>query len=239
MRRLAAVDTSTPLGTVALFEDDRLVAQDERRVSNAHGESLLPMIDALFARSGWRPGDVTRWAVDIGPGSFTGVRIGVATVKGVVLATGAELVGVTSLDALEATALRAAAAASDVAIASVVFAMKNEVFLQVVRGDERLLPPSNVKLGEVAAQLARLPCSRLLLVGEATALIDFQSLPFPYEIRSAAPSDLPRAESVGRVAMGRATMDLGSVEPLYVRAPDITQPKPRAGSGEGNPPRAS
>jgi tRNA threonylcarbamoyladenosine biosynthesis protein TsaB len=128
--KLAALDTSTSLGSIALFEDGVLVAEDARRVSNAHGESLLPMVDALFARAGWTPRDVARWGVGVGPGSFTGVRIAVATAKGIAIATGAELVAVTALDAV---AYGLDAGEGD-AVASVLDAMKGEVFLQVRAG---------------------------------------------------------------------------------------------------------
>jgi len=56
--RVVAIDTTTPLGTVALFEGGRLVRSREQRVSNAHGEALLPLVDAVFAEAGWRPRDV-------------------------------------------------------------------------------------------------------------------------------------------------------------------------------------
>ncbi len=124
--RLAAIDTSTELGSVALFEGLALVAEDSARVSNAHGESLMPMLSALFARHGWAPGDVRRWAVGVGPGSFTGVRVAVATAKGIAIGTGAELVGVTSLDAL---AHGLSGMAEGRAVVSVVGAGKAEVFV--------------------------------------------------------------------------------------------------------------
>src|SRR5438445_8522422 len=147
-RRLAAIDTSTALGSIALYDRGELVAEETQRVSNAHGESLLPMVDALFTRVGWRARDVVRWAVGVGPGSFTGVRIGVATVKGIVLSTRAEAVGVTSLDALaEGIALP-----DDEALASVLFAMKGELFVQARVAGELVLPPSTVKI-EAAASL--------------------------------------------------------------------------------------
>ena len=100
VHRLVAIDTATELGSIALFEDGELVVEESRRVSNAHGEALLPMLASALDRRGVAPADVHTWAVDLGPGSFTGVRIGVATAKGIALATGARVVGVCSLDVL-------------------------------------------------------------------------------------------------------------------------------------------
>jgi tRNA threonylcarbamoyladenosine biosynthesis protein TsaB len=218
--KLAALDTSSPLGTVALFDGAELVAEDSRRVSNAHGESLLPMVDALFTRVGWKPRDVARWAVGIGPGSFTGVRIGVGTVKGIVLGTGAEVVGVTSLDAVAF-----GAESAEDAVASVLFAMKGEVFVQVTRGVEVLLAPSAVRIAAAPAALATAECERLLIVGEGVLLLDAAALRPGWRLRTEPPHDLPRAESIARLAMTRAPSDASALEPLYVRAPDITTPK--------------
>jgi tRNA threonylcarbamoyladenosine biosynthesis protein TsaB len=220
-RRVAAIDTSSPLGSVALFEDGALVADDARRVSNAHGESLLPMIDALFARARWRPEDVGRWGVGVGPGSFTGVRIAVATAKGVAIATGAELVGVTALDAI---AFGVDAGGED-AVASVVDAMKGELFVQVRLRDSLVLPPESVPRNEMTSRLATVACSRMFVVGEAAELIDAAALPFEVLLRKSPPHDVSRAVSVGRLAMSRPPDDADSVEPLYVRPPDITRPR--------------
>jgi tRNA threonylcarbamoyladenosine biosynthesis protein TsaB len=226
-RRLAALDTSTALGSVALFEEGRLVAEDSRRVSNAHGESLLPMVDAVFARTGWAPDDVERWGVGIGPGSFTGVRIGVATVKGIALATGAGIVGVTSLDAL-AHGVGESPDAEDLVV-SIVAAGKGEVFLQARRHDGRVeLVPSHLPIATVPSHLAALaPRGAVIVVGEAALLVDWQLLGPRVSLRVTAPNDLPRAVAVAKVAWDRPLDDADSLEPLYVRAPEITMPRAR------------
>jgi tRNA threonylcarbamoyladenosine biosynthesis protein TsaB len=221
LKKLAAIDTSTALGTVALFDGGELVLEDARRVSNAHGEALLPMVDALFAKAGWKAKDVATWAVGIGPGSFTGVRIGVATVKGIVMATGAAIVGVTSLDAV---AYGVAADARD-SVASLVFAMKGEVFVQVRRGKHLVLAPSAIRLERAPAELSSCAPSRLVVVGEAAKLLDASLLPEGTRFVDTPPHDLPHATSVGRIAMGRPPDPLATLEPLYVRPPDITVPK--------------
>jgi len=223
--RLAAIDTSTALGSVALFEDGEIVAEDTRRVSNAHGESLLPMVSALFERVGWTARDVGRWGVGVGPGSFTGIRIAVATAKGIALATGAELVGVTSLDAL-------AFGLNGERVASLVGAGKGEVFVQMHARGARVLGPLHVRAEDVGARLAAAVDGGMLIVaGEAASVIDWSSLAGRVELAVAAPHDLPRASAVGRIALGRAAEDADAVEPVYVRPPDITMPAVVRGGG--------
>jgi tRNA threonylcarbamoyladenosine biosynthesis protein TsaB len=219
--RLAAIDTSTALGSVALFDGDELVAEDSRRVSNAHGESLLPMVDGLFGRVGWRPGDVARWAVGIGPGSFTGTRIGLATAKGIALATGADLVGVTSLDAI-AHGL----AEGNAAVASVLDAGKGEVFLQVRLGARLLLEPTHVRTEDAAARVAEVCREQPVVVaGEAATRLDWSPILGSVCLSADPPHDLPRASAVGLLALGRPADDADALEPLYVRPPEITMPR--------------
>ncbi len=228
--RLAAIDTSTALGSVALFQDGQLVAEDGRRVSNAHGESLLPMVDAIFQRVGWVPADVARWAVGVGPGSFTGLRIGLATAKGVALATGADLVGVTSLDAL-AFGLPDVDGAD--LVVSVVPAGKGELFIQARRGGTLVLEPSHLPVATIAARVAGLARqayagARVVVAGEAALEVDWSGLGARVSLEVQAPHDLPRAASVGAIALARAAdpaEDADALEPVYVRAPEITVPK--------------
>jgi tRNA threonylcarbamoyladenosine biosynthesis protein TsaB len=221
--RLAAIDTSTALGSVALFEDGVLLAEDAHRVSNAHGESLLPLMAALFERAGWTARDVARWAVGVGPGSFTGIRIAVATAKGIVLATGAELVGVTSLDAV-------AFGLEGELVVSLIGAGKGELFVQARRGEARVLGPMHLRTGDVAARLAEISGgSRVVVAGEAASEVDWSALGARVEVVAQPPHDLPHAASVGRIALGRPAEDADGLEPVYVRPPDITMPAVRGG----------
>lgn len=222
MARLCAVDTSTALGSVALFEDDRLIAEEARRVSNAHGESLLPMIAEVFAKVGWRPADVGRWCVGLGPGSFTGVRIGVATVKGIVLGTGAELVGVGALEAMATLALAAREGDVPVVVAAI-DAIRGEVYLQVrgAAGSEPVcLAPEAIEpwLDGISTATS----SPTLLVGEASTKI---VLSRPVERLDAGDHALPHARGVALAGRAMLPADVNLLEPIYVRPPEITQPR--------------
>lgn len=202
---ICAVDTSSAVGSVALYGDDgTLLGEAEERVSNAHGESLLPMIDRVFRAANAKPADVKRWCVGLGPGSFTGTRIAVATVKGIVLATGAEVVGVTSLEAM--LALGGDVAAVD--------AIRGEVYVQAKGREPACLRPEDFSawLGAVTGPVA--------LAGEAAKKIACAGCTHLDEPK------LPHARGVHLAARGRPATPLDALEPVYVRAPEITYPKP-------------
>lgn len=225
--KLCAVDSSTALGSVALFDGDTCVAQAAERVSNAHGESLLPTMDRVFREAGWTARDVKRFAVGIGPGSFTGVRIAVATVKGVVLATGAELVAVRSLEAMIARAEAVLGPAPGRVVLAALEAIRGEVYVEAGDLGPTCLPPA-----EVAAWLAPAVTSadEVTVVGEGAARLDaaLGGLGLAWS-RIQGPAyatlALPHAEGVARVARGRAPIDPDALEPAYVRAPEITVPR--------------
>lgn len=223
--RLCAIDSSTALGSVALYDNDLLVGERAERVSNAHGESLLPMVDAAFAEVGWRPKDVDRWCVGIGPGSFTGVRIAVATVKGVVLATGAPLVGVRSLEAMTALARAEDPRARGASLVlPAIAAIRGELYVEVEGAGEPVCLSPEV-IGPWLSSIAPERLGAIALVGEASTKI---SLDPPAAICVSlvdGPFALPHARGIALVGRSREATDPGDLEPVYVRPPEITTPR--------------
>ena len=103
--KILAIDTATSASSIALGEDDELVAMSVRVDRRGHGGFLVPAIDFAFDSAGWKPQEIDVIAVDIGPGLFTGIRAGLSTAQAIAAAVGAPLVTVSSLTAL---AVRAA-----------------------------------------------------------------------------------------------------------------------------------
>ena len=98
--KILAFESSAVSASVALVEDEKLIAQSFQNCGLTHSRTLLPMAESLLKNCGATLDDVDAFAVAHGPGSFTGVRIGVATVKGLALGTDKPCVGVSTLEAM-------------------------------------------------------------------------------------------------------------------------------------------
>ena len=99
-----AVESTGAVASVAVGKDGIVIGSEECTEKKRHSETLLPLLDDLLVRYGYSIKDVDAFLVDVGPGSFTGVRIGVASVNAIALTMGKPVVGITSLDALYAHA---------------------------------------------------------------------------------------------------------------------------------------
>ncbi|EXJ23589.1 TsaB protein, required for threonylcarbamoyladenosine (t(6)A) formation in tRNA [Alkalibacterium sp. AK22] len=98
--KILGIDTSNQAMSIALVDEDGLVIEKTVNIKRNHSIQLMPSIEALFGEANWVPKDIDRVAVASGPGSYTGVRIGVTVAKTLAYAVGAELVGVSSLHVL-------------------------------------------------------------------------------------------------------------------------------------------
>ncbi len=132
---LLAIESATDMVGVGLIRDDGASAERIHLGGRAHAELLAPAIEEVCAVSGCTVADVTEVAVDIGPGLFTGLRVGVATAKALAQALGVGVLGVSSLDVLAAAAAERFGPARPERVVSVIDARRGEVFAASYRFD--------------------------------------------------------------------------------------------------------
>lgn len=211
--RVLAIETSSLRGSVALVQGDRIVASAHHEEPNRHGERLLPLIDELLAQSGWGRSSIERLGVGIGPGSFTGLRVGIALAAGVALGLGVPLVGVGSL-----RAVAAGHSASDPRLRVVVRdARRNEHFVAVYDADG----------AEVQAPEAIPQALTTERIRDLVNMRPFVVLGLPLPDLPCASSELtehPDARAVGRLAQQLAP-DEHPPQPHYVRGPNAIRPQ--------------
>ena len=97
---ILALDSTAQVGSVALCQDETLIAEYTINTGNTHSETLLPMVESVLKTAGYTVDDVELFVCTAGPGSFTGVRIGASTIKGMAFGKGKPCVGVSTLEAL-------------------------------------------------------------------------------------------------------------------------------------------
>ncbi|AKF04340.1 tRNA (adenosine(37)-N6)-threonylcarbamoyltransferase complex dimerization subunit type 1 TsaB [Sandaracinus amylolyticus] len=231
--RTLAIDTSGDLGVVAITDGGEVRVEMHTRVRSRHGETLLPTIERALALAELDVAAIDLLAVGLGPGSFTGVRIGVSTVKGLALARGTPVVGVRTTRVIARGLFGALRV-------PVIDAHKGEVFVAVYEADARgaLTTRLDETHGppEVAARAIRdaigdvLADSRTpVLAGGGLAVYgDRVSAVLGPLITAPRALDVPRGALLALEAeealAARGPDDLASLEPLYVRASDAVLP---------------
>ncbi|MEO0326145.1 MAG: tRNA (adenosine(37)-N6)-threonylcarbamoyltransferase complex dimerization subunit type 1 TsaB [Myxococcota bacterium] len=207
-----ALDTSSVVGSVAVLRGGALLAERAARVRARHGETLLPLCRGALADAGALLEEVGLLVVGLGPGSFTGTRIGLATAKGLGLAGGPPVVGVSSLAAL------AAAAAPNEAAAGVVDAGRGAVFAAAFEGDGTVRLAPFEATPSVAARRLR-DAGIVRAAGNGARLAGFDV---------SAVFDAPRAALLARRGTARYAAagpdSLAALEPIYVRDSDAKLP---------------
>ncbi|MET7457043.1 tRNA (adenosine(37)-N6)-threonylcarbamoyltransferase complex dimerization subunit type 1 TsaB [Streptomyces sp. NPDC005574] len=208
---LLALDTATPAVTVALHDGTAVIASSSQVDARRHGELLLPSVDRLLARAGLRIDAVTAVVVGVGPGPYTGLRVGLMTADTFGLALGVPVHGVCTLDGL---AYAAGVESGPFVVAT--DARRKEVYwARYADPRTRLTDPAVDRPADIAGQVAGLPA-----VGAGALLYPdtFPDAREPEHVSAAALAAL----AAERLAAGE---ELPPPRPLYLRRPDAQVPK--------------
>ncbi len=208
------LDTCLNACSVAVLDGERVLAHLSETMARGHQERLAPMAERAMAEAGLSFRQLARIGVTVGPGSFTGLRVGLAFAKGLGSALGVPIVGVGALEAMGGGEAGLTFAVID--------ARRDQVYLQAFEAGRPLMAPDALTLGEAVARLVEIAQDRTVtLMGSGAGLL-----------AAAAPgarliaADGADARLVARLA---ATREPATPRPLYLRAPDARlAPRPAA-----------
>jgi tRNA threonylcarbamoyl adenosine modification protein YeaZ len=225
--RVLAIDTALEACAAAVLDTVRgeIVSRESKAMARGHAEALMPLVKRVMERSGYSFSDLNRIAVTVGPGSFTGLRVGIAAARGLALASGKPAVGLSTLAVFAAPLV----AEDDTSpVVALVDARHDHVYMQVLgpRGRTLVTPRlANLRDALRASTTSRAP----RLVGNAAAWL---AANWPARERRPASVDQRGAPEIDWVAkLGAAAPDdTGPPRPLYLRAPDA-QPQDAAQIG--------
>jgi tRNA threonylcarbamoyladenosine biosynthesis protein TsaB len=225
--RILAFDTATSACSAALWRDGAVRARRFSAMERGQAESLMPMLEAVLAAAGSTYGDLDLVAVTVGPGAFTGLRIGLAAARGLALATGVPCLGVTTLEAVAHGVAASERGAATLLVA--LDAKRADLYAQAFDGDMQPLADAVATLpGGLAALL---PPGPVVVAGDAAAAAAAALADGGREaVLSAAPG-VPDAASVAALAAARWRPGMGVAppSPLYLRPPDAVLPQEGGG----------
>lgn len=217
--KILAIDTALDACSAAVFDSqaDKMLAALSHEMRRGHAEALIPIISDTMKAAALDFTDLDRIVTTVGPGSYTGLRVGISAAKGLALAAGKPTVGITTLAALSAPLI---AKTDSIPVLAAIDARHGNVFYQLAGAGHRVL--TSPRLASVM-DTARAVCNGpVRIVGTAAQLLadhwprDAMTPPSYIEVRNK-----PNIEWVAR--LGAITDPLRSpAKPLYLRAADVT-----------------
>ena len=228
---LLGFDTATTACSAALWADGAVVAHRRSEAAGRHAETLVPMLHEVAAEGGTTLAAVTRFAVTVGPGSFTGIRIGLATARGLALAGKRPLIGLSTLEVLAAGV---PATERDGPVLAALDAGRGRLYAQLFdRSLDPLTGPEALAAEALPGFVAAANGAPLVVAGTGQA-VALAALAPVIEARAATGSPTPDARVLVRRAAARAedgNEATAPVRPLYLReAGAMPKNRPDAGT---------
>jgi tRNA threonylcarbamoyladenosine biosynthesis protein TsaB len=214
--RVLAIDTALAACAAAVFETGgaRMLARESLGMARGHAEALMPLIARVMDAAAVEFSELDRVAVTVGPGSFTGLRVGISAARGIALVSGKPAVGISTLSAFAAPHIANEEGAS---IAAAIDARHGSVYLQVFASSGRTLVAPGIATVPDAVRAAMTGPVRLVGSGAGLLHAEWPSdhpAPLAIDIQNA-----PAIEWVARLGAAAPKTDVAPL-PLYLRAPD-------------------
>lgn len=204
--KILAFDTSNQALSLALLEDDRLLAEFNLTIKKNHSISLMPSIDFVMTQVGWKPQDLDRIVVAQGPGSYTGLRVAVATAKTLAYSLDIDLVGVSSLQVL------ASSSGLEGTVIALMDARRNNAYVGFYANGRALESDKHASLEEILVQANSYPTPSF--VGEVAAFKEQILTRFP---DAQVKEILPSAAQLGRLGLALPAQDVHAFVPSYLK----------------------
>jgi tRNA threonylcarbamoyladenosine biosynthesis protein TsaB len=218
---ILAIDTALDACSAAVLDTGagKLIAQESQPMKRGHAEALMPMIARVMKQSGIAFAALDRIAATTGPGSFTGLRVGLSAARGIALAAGKPVVGLTTLSAYAAPVV---SESGQRPIISAIDARHDHVYFQVMSGDGS--PLIRPQIAPIAEALEAARPDAVHLVGNAAQILADRwpaDVPPPFKIEPQPAPDIAWVAWLGAAV----SPEIAPARPYYLRAPDAKPPK--------------
>ena len=217
---ILALDTSAGACSVACLRGGHVAVEKHQYLARGHAEAVVPMVASVMADSDLRYDQLDAIAVTIGPGTFTGIRIGLAAARGLALASSRPMVGVTTFEAIAH-----GVETNKRPVLVVLDARRGQLYAQLF--DSMLIPVGPPSVLPVQNIPSLKPSGQYIVAGTGAALARphlLQAMVSGSDVIFDVGTGHPRAATVARIASNREPRPPTTIRPIYLRAPDAVSP---------------